>query len=101
MKKAKLIAAAALSISMAMLAGCGDKKIDGSSDANFQKSAKAIYESLPDDKKGKFGMALVQGQAVGIHAKNQSFAQALDGKTADEVIEFINKGIEEKTTLRW
>lgn len=101
MNKAKLIAAAALSISMALLAGCGDKKMDGSSDASFQKSAKAIYESLPDDKKSRFGMALVQGQAIGIHAKGQTFAQALDGKTADEVVAFVNKGIEEKTTLHW
>lgn len=101
MNKAKIIAAAALSISMALLAGCGDKKVDGSSDANFQSSAKAIYESLPAEKKNEFGMAIVQGQAIGIHAKGQTFAQALDGKTADEVIEFVNKGIEEKTTLRW
>lgn len=100
MSKARLIATATLSISMSLLAGCGDKKMDGSSDASFQKTAKAIYESLPDDKKGKFGMAIIQGQAIGIHAKGQTFAQALDGKTADEVIDFVNKGVEEKTTLR-
>lgn len=101
MNQAKLIAAAAVAISIALLAGCGDKKMDGSSEVNFQKSAKAIYESLPDEKKAQFGMALVQGQAIGIHAKGQSFAQALDGKTSDEVVEFVRKGIEEKTTLHW
>ncbi|WP_158682559.1 DUF6694 family lipoprotein [Pseudomonas sp. XWY-1] len=101
MNKAKLIAAAGLAISMALLAGCGDKKIDGSSDANFQKSAKAIYDSLPDEKKASFGMALAQGQALGIHEKGQSFAQALDGKTADEAIAFIKAGVKEKTTFKW
>lgn len=101
MNKAKFVSAAVLCLSMAILAGCGDKKIDSSSDATYQKSAKAIYESLPDDKKGRFAMALVQGQAMGIHARGQTFGQALDGKTADEVIDFVNKGVEEKTTLKW
>lgn len=101
MKKVNFVSAIALCATLALLSGCGEKKIDGSSEESFMKSAQAMSESLPDSKKVAFGMSIAQGQAIGIHAKGQTFAQALDGKTADEVIEFVRQGIKEKTTLRW
>lgn len=101
MNKAKFVSAAALCLSMSLLVGCGDKKVDGSSQESFSKSVQSVAESLPDAKKQQFAIALVQGQTIGIHAKGQTFAQAVDGKTADEVIVFVKQGIEEKTTLKW
>lgn len=101
MNKVKLLTAAALTITMTMLAGCGEKKIDGSTPESFQKSAMSIIESLPDTKKGQFSEKLAMGQAMGIHEKGETFAQSVNGKTADEVIAYVKKGIEEKTTLRY
>lgn len=102
MNKAKFLTAAALTIAMTMLAGCGDKKIDGSTTESFQKSSLSMYESISDDlKKGQFSQAVAMGQTIGIHEKGETFAQSVDGKTADEVIAYVKKGIEEKTTLRY
>lgn len=101
MNKAKVSTVAALTITMAMLAGCGDKKIDGSTSESYQESARSIYESLPDSKKGAFSQAVAMGSALGIHEKGETFPQSVNGKTADEVIAYVNKGIEEKTTLRY
>lgn len=101
MNKVKILTAAALTITMAMLAGCGDKKIDGSTPESFQKSAMSMIESLPDTKKGELGQKLAMGQMMGISEKGKTFAQSVNGKTAEEVIAYVNKGIEEKTTLRY
>ena len=101
MNKVKLLTAAALTITMSMLAGCGDKKIEGSTSESYEKSTRSIYESLPDNKKGAFSQASTMGQVMGIHEKGETFAQSVNGKTADEVIAYVNKGIEEKTTFRY
>jgi len=97
----KVLTATAVTIAMAMLAGCGDKKIDGSSKENYEASAQAMYESLPDNKKGAFSQAVTMGPIMGIHEKGETFPQSVNGKTAEEVIAYVNKGIEEKTTLRY
>ena len=101
MNTAKVLTAAALTMTMAMLAGCGDKKIDGSTKENYEASVRSMYESLPDNKKGAFGQAVTMGSIMGIHEKGETFSQSVNGKTADEVIAYVNKGIEEKTTLRY
>jgi len=99
--KVQFLTATALTITMSMLGGCGEKKIDGSTPESFQKSAMSMLESLPDSKKGELGLKLGMGQGMSIHEKGKTFAQSVDGKTADEVIAYVNKGIEEKTTLRY
>ncbi|MDP9653514.1 UNVERIFIED_ORG: hypothetical protein J2W87_001423 [Pseudomonas putida] len=101
MNKVKILTAAALTITMTMLAGCGEKKIDGSTPESLQKSTTSIYESLPDSKKGEFAQQYAMGRAMGISDKGKTFAQSVDGKTADEMIAYVKKGIEEKTTLRY
>jgi hypothetical protein len=99
--KVKFLTASALAITMTMLAGCGEKKIDGSTDESLQKSSMSIYEGLDGIKKGQFAEKFAMGRAMGIHEKGKTFAQSVDGKTADEVIAYVNKGLEEKTTLRY
>lgn len=101
MNKVKLLTAAALTITMSLLAGCGEKKIDGSTPESLQKSSTAIYEGLDGIKKGEFAQNFAMGKVMGIHEKDKTFAQSVDGKTADEVIAYVKKGIEEKTTLRY
>lgn len=101
MNKVKILTATVLTITISMLAGCGDKKIDGSTSESYDKSTRSVYESLPDNKKGAFSQAVTMGQIMGIHAKGETFAQSVNGKTADEVVAYVNKGIEEKTTLRY
>lgn len=39
---------------VALLAGCGDKKIDGSTEDTFKKSIGAVSESLPEGKREQF-----------------------------------------------
>lgn len=99
MNKVNFLTAAALTITMTMLAGCGDKKIDGSSDESLQESAKVMFESLPDNQKNQFVKAITMGKIMGISEKGKTFAASIDGKNAEEVIDYVNKGIAKKTTL--
>ncbi|MDR2260279.1 MAG: hypothetical protein LBE06_04960 [Azoarcus sp.] len=85
------------------LAACGDgTKLDGSSEQALRKSAQKVMESLPEDKKGKFGDAmhvimnagvgelpaatLNQGTVEALKEVQKRARERLDGKTADEAI---------------
>lgn len=95
MKQVKFLGLAALTLALGMLAGCGEKKIDGSSEESFRKSAQAMMESLPDDKKGGFSSAVGQAMALGIKDKGKTLAQSLDGKNAAEVTAYVEAGVDE------
>lgn len=95
MIKAKFLGVAALTIALGMLAGCGEKKIDGSSEESFRKSAQAMMESLPDEKRGGFSSAIGQAMALGIKDKGKTLGQSLDGKNAEEVTTYVKAGIDE------
>lgn len=101
MNKAKFLTAAALTIAVSLLAGCGEKKIDGATDESFNKSAQSILESLPAEKRLAFVQAVSAGPALGIHEKGETFAQSVNGKTADEVVAYFKKGVQEKTSLKY
>lgn len=101
MKKAKFLSVAGLTIALGLLAGCTDKKIDGSSDENFKKSAQAVLESLPDDKKSMFSAALMRGKTLKLRDEGKSFAQSLDGKTGEEVIAYVVEGQNRKSIEGW
>lgn len=95
MKQVKFLGVAALTLALGMLAGCGEKKIDGSSEESFRKSAQAMMESLPDDKKGGFSSAVAQAMALGIKDKGKTLGQSLDGKNAEEVTAYVKAGMDD------
>ena len=95
MKKVKFLCVAALTIAQGMLAGCGEKKIDGSSEESFRKSAQAMAESLPAEKQAGFSVAIGQAMALGIKDKGKTLGQSLDGKNAEEVTTYVKAGMDE------
>ncbi|WP_372029876.1 hypothetical protein [Pseudomonas kurunegalensis] len=74
-----------LAASFALLAGCGEEKIDGSTEAKFTTSLNAISQNIEMSKKSAFDDAV--GFIETQFGKDRaSYAQALDGKNADEVV---------------
>ena len=82
-----------------VMAGCSDPKIDASTDETMKVSAQKVRESLPESKRVEFDEALqilVFSQinmqdlfsegAVGAGNLEGKMRNALDGKTAEEVI---------------
>lgn len=94
MKKVKFLGVAALTLALGMLAGCGEKKIDGSSDESFRKSAQAMMESLPAEKRGEFSASMAQAMALRIAENGKTVAQSLDGKNAEEVNVYVKNGVD-------
>lgn len=74
-----------LAASFALLAGCGEDKIDGSTEAKFTSSLNSISQNIQMDKKAAFDDAV--GFIETQFGKDRaSYAQALNGKTAEEVV---------------
>lgn len=71
--------------SFALLAGCGGDKIDGTTEAKFTSSLNAISQNIEIAKKADFddAVAFIETQ---FGKDRASYAQALDGKDADEVV---------------
>lgn len=83
-------------IILILLSGCGDKKIDSSSDERLKKSMDAVKTSLDEEKKKEFEEAI---QAIAFSETGDTFEVAskqdaalrkikdkLNGKTAAEII---------------
>jgi hypothetical protein len=95
-KKVKFLGVAALTIALGMLAGCGEKKIDGSSYESFGESVQAMIKSLPADQQAEFSSTVKEALALGIAEEGKSFAQSVDGKNAEELLAYAKAGIEKK-----
>lgn len=74
-----------LATSFVLLAGCGEDKIDGSTEAKFTSSLNAISQNIEMSKKAAFddAVAFIETQ---FGKDRASYAQALNGKDADEVV---------------
>ena len=75
------------------IGGCGEAKIDASSEETFKKSVEAISKGLDATKKDKFeqAVAALMMKNVLFAAKDEASAtkamkDTFDGKTADQVI---------------
>lgn len=80
-------------LSVALLTGCGEKKLDLTSQDTFKTSAQAIAKDLKGDDQESFKKALVKITMVSaLEAQgdgdkiNQILKDKLDGKTAADVI---------------
>jgi hypothetical protein len=90
------------------LTGCGDPKINTSSDKTMQDSIKAVRASLPEDKQSEFDQAIqilmfadVQGlsdlgKLANTDAIASNFKNRLNGKTGLEVITEAQKVRDER-----
>lgn len=91
-----------VAISLA-LAGCGDPKIDGKSEAAYQSSLAKVAEGLPESRRQEFSEALsivamsqlslsdmFSGKQSADSFKGKTIA-SLDGKTAAQVIDEASK----------
>lgn len=88
---------AVLVLSVLALSGCGEPKLDGSSDEALKKSVAKVAESLPDEKRGQFSedlkvIAMSQINLAGVlkgesnvETTQQTMRITLDGKTAGAV----------------
>lgn len=81
-----------LFVSLALV-GCGDKKIDTSSKAAFDRSTEEIAKTLEGEKKAKFELIVTRYslqssvQSLGDDEKALAILkEKLGGKTADEVL---------------
>lgn len=86
-------------ITLTMLAGCSDPKIDASSDESMKASVEKVRKSLPESKQKEFDEAMqvlafsqidmkeifTQG-ATGVGNVEGKVRQSLDGKTGEQVI---------------
>lgn len=99
----KLVVLIALSV---LLTGCGEKKVDSSTDDKFKESIETVKNSLTTDKKKEFEKAV---QVMAFSAMGNLFEAAtnpdgmqrkikdkLNGKTADEIITEGNRIIAER-----
>jgi hypothetical protein len=90
------------------LSGCGEPKLDGTSEETMKASVVQVASKLPAEKKAKFEKAVqvvafskvsfkdvVSGKQTPEHIASGMFAE-LNGKTADEVIASADVIIEER-----
>jgi len=95
-----------MAVLMALVAGCGDKKVDSSTDESLKSSLEAVKSSLSDEKKKEFEdaiQALVFSEISNIFeaaanpdGMQQKIKDKLDGKTANEIIIEGNRIITER-----
>lgn len=89
----KLIVMVAL---MFLVAGCGDKKVDSTTDESLKSSLEAVKSSLSDEKKKEFEDAIqalafseignIFEVAANPDGMQRKIKDKLDGKTANEII---------------
>ena len=77
-----------------MLTACGEPTIDASSEAAMEASMEEITKDMTEEEKMKFGLAIMSvTMKVGMQnmadpeKAEEAVREALDGKTAEEVIE--------------
>lgn len=101
MKKSILVAILAVLVS-----GCGDKKVDSSTDEKFKSSIEIVKNSLPDEKKQEFEEAVkvlalsevgnLFEAAANPEGVQRKIKDKLHGKTAEEIISEGNLIIAER-----
>lgn len=69
----------ALAVLAAILSGCGEPKIDGSSDQAFKESIAKVSNSLPEDQRAKFKSDVMLLAFQGV-----DFGKVLQGKSSPE-----------------
>lgn len=90
----------ALALTLVTFTGCGDPRIDGTSNESMKESVQNIRESLPEPKRNEFDEAmqvlaldrlsledLITEGFAGADMIEDRIRRSLDGKTAEEVIE--------------
>lgn len=80
-------------VSILVLAGCGEPRIDGSSDEAFQSSIERVRASLEGSARARFDSLMAQAaiaagmaNALGMEAAVTPLATALDGLTGSQVL---------------
>lgn len=99
----------ALVMSLTMLAGCSDPKIDVSSDENMKTSVQKVRSSLPESKKGEFDNAMKVLALSNLDMKNiftqgttgagefeGKVKESLKGKTGEQVIAEADRILKER-----
>ncbi|WP_267268509.1 DUF6694 family lipoprotein [Pseudomonas protegens] len=86
-------------VAVALLAGCGEKKIDGATEESFKKSIGAVSESLPAEKRDQFKQDVILLSMKGIDLAGvmsgkqtpqsvlDTARQEMDGKTAAQIMD--------------
>jgi hypothetical protein len=89
-----------LLVGISLLVGCGEKKVDSTSDESLKTSISTIKESLTEQKKEEFekavkvlafsGVTNIFQAAANPDGVQQKMKEKLNGKTADEIIAASN-----------
>ncbi|MEY8214250.1 MAG: hypothetical protein RPR97_07165 [Colwellia sp.] len=89
-----------LLVGISLLVGCGEKKVDSTSDESLKISISTIKESLTEQKKEEFekavkviafsGVTNLFQAAANAEGLQQKMKEKLNGKTADEIIAASN-----------
>jgi hypothetical protein len=89
-----------LLVGISLLVGCGEKKVDSTSDESLKTSISTIKESLTEQKKEEFekavkilafsGVTNLFQAAANPGGLQQKMKEKLNGKTADEIISASN-----------
>jgi len=93
-------------ILVTLVAGCGDKKVDSSTDETLKSSIEAVKSSLSEEKKKEFEDAIqalafseignIFEAAANPDGMQRKIKDKLNGKTADEIISEGNRIIAER-----
>ena len=96
----------AMVILTTLIVGCGDEKVDTSTDEKFKTSIEAMKRSLSDEKKKEFEEAIqamafseignIFEAAANPDGMQRKIKDKLHGKTADEIISEGNRIIAER-----
>jgi len=96
----------AMLILVTLVAGCGDKKVDSSTDETLKSSIEAVKSSLNEEKKKEFEDAIqalafseignIFEAAANPDGMQRKIKDKLNGKTADEIIAEGNRIIAER-----
>ena len=96
----------AMLILVTLVAGCGDKKVDSSTDETLKSSIEAVKSSLNEEKKKEFEDAIqalafseignILEAAANPDGMQRKIKDKLNGKTADEIIAEGNRIIAER-----
>lgn len=96
----------AMVILATLVSGCGDKKVDSSTDEKFKSSIESVKSSLTDEKKKEFEEAVqvmafseignIFEAAANPDGMQRKIKDKLHGKTADEIISEGNRIIAER-----
>lgn len=95
-----------MAILLILVTGCGDKKVDSSTDEKFKSSMESVKSSLTEDRKKEFEEAVqvmafseignIFEAAANPDGMQRKIKDKLNGKTADEIIAEGNRILAER-----